>query len=348
MHVQAEPVIGQEAGITPPAALPPGHGRNAALGRAQPVMGQEEGATHPISAEPVVVAADPSFDGEPVIRRRTGSGSAPASADPAGSEEGEGWEPLAVFKEIAADIHRENEAGVNKAERALRAMRFGRELTGYLIGRHHDYLRPLRALAGGAKPTPAQHEQAFALCVFDMHRWMCEREVVCSWGSIGPDSAIPGKKRMAVIDVLARGAKQLTAFDGLLPMVELWTTLQMHPHTNEVNAMRFTLVNHTGLFEPNARRLLHAYAEALAAPASAQAPVSSAAGDDFIQRMRASLVRQWMTGPDAQERAALDRLSCDEAELYHRKLIQQYALLCRCFGQPLPPRAELIMVDRPD
>ncbi len=347
MHVQVEPVSGQEAGSTlPPPALPSSHGRNAGLGRAQPVMGQEEGATHPMSAEPVVVAADLSFDGEPVIRRRTSSGSAPVPVSAAEPVEGEGWEPLAVFREIAADIRRENDAGVNKAERALRAMKFGRELTGYLIGRHHDYLRPLRALAGGAKPTPAQHEQAFALCVFDMHRWMCEREVVCSWGSIGPDSAIPGKKRMAVIDVLARGAKQLTSFDGLLPMIELWTTLQMRPHTNEANAMRFTLVNHTGLFEPNARRLLHAYAEALAAPV--QTPASSAAGDDVIQRMRASLVRQWMTGPDAQERAVLDRLSCDEAELYHRKLIQQYALLCRCFGQPLPPRAELIMVDRPD
>lgn len=340
MDPQALPERVQAINGAAPAAAPSGRARNGPLGRAQPVMGQGEGGVHPLGAGSVAMPAGLPADGEPVIRRRASSGCGTAPASHAG------WQELTVLKRIADDIRRENDAGVNKSAQALRGMGCDPELIEQLIGRHHGALRALRILAGGVKPTPAQRAQAFALYVVDLHRWMCDREMLGSSGEDAASSALPGQQSRAALGLLVRGAQRLMSFDGLLPTIELWARLRMDPHGSEGDIMRCTLVNHTGLFETNARRLLAAYAEAMAVPRLASA--TSAGDEELLPRMRVALVRQWLAGPGEQERAGLDRLCCDSTEIFHRKLMQQYALLCRRFGQPLPPMTELILVDDAD
>ncbi|MCM0045390.1 MAG: hypothetical protein NBV65_12275 [Burkholderiaceae bacterium] len=108
-----------------------------------------------------------------------------------------------------------------------------------------------------------------------------------------------------------------------------------------------------GLFETNARRLLRAYADAMAMAepvdlASSPSSASSAEAADLVACMRKGLIKQWLAGPVEKEREMLDRVSCDDTEIFHRKLIQQFALLCRHFGQSLPSLCELILVDDAD
>lgn len=343
MDLQALPERVQARHGTPPAAAPSGRARNGPLGRAQPVMGQGEGAVHPLGAGPIAPPAGLPSDGEPVIRRRASAGCGATPASHAG------WQELTLLKRVAEAIRRENDAGVNKAEKTLRAMGCDPELVEQVIGWHHGALRALRTLAGGAKPAQAQRTQALALYVFDLHRRMCDREKLRAPGDDAASSALAGKDSRAALALLVRGAQRLMSFDGLLPTIELWARLRMDPHASEGEVMRSTLVNHTGLFETNARRLLAAYAEAMAAPASSSSTSSTQVADEeLLQRMRVALVRQWLAGPGEQERVWLDRLSCDGAEIFHRKLMQQYALLCRRFGQPLPPMTELILVDDAD
>lgn len=340
MDLQALPERVQARNGTPPAAAPSSRARHGPLGRAQPVMGQREGGVHPPGAGSIAMPAGLPSDGEPVIRRRASSGGGATPASHAG------WQELTVLKRIADDIRRENDAGVNKSEKTLRGMGCDPGLIEQVIGWHRDALRALRTLAGGVKPTQAQRTQALALYVFDLHRRMCDRERLGSTDDDAESSALPGKDSRTALALLVRGAQRLASFDGLLPTIALWARLRMDPHGSEGDIMRLTLVNHTGLFETNARRLLAAYAEAMAVPPSASA--TSAGDEELLPRMRVALTRQWLAGPGERERAGLDRLCCDSTEIFHRKLMQQYALLCRRFGQPLPPMTELILVDDAD
>lgn len=344
MHVQARSAEAQGSSDAPSSTRTAARRRDTALGQAQPVMGQGEAGAHPLGSEPIPIAGGLSFDDEPRIRRRTTSGS------PATATVDDGWHELAVLKSIAEKIRRVDDAGANQAEKELRRLGCDRELIDELIGCHHASLRAQRALAGGCKPSPAQRAQAFALCVFDVNRWMWDRSLLDTGGEGEAAPGASGRGSRVALSSLVRGAKRLESFDGLQPTLELWSRLRLNPRGSEWNVMWFTLANHTGLFETNARRLLRAYAEAMAMAASAPRPSSAssalAEGDaDFRQYMRTCLLKQWLTGPGEQERKALDRMSCEATGIFHRRLMQQFALLCGHFGQPLPPMVELILVD---
>lgn len=341
MDVQAPSGHASGAGSAPPSATVSQRLRDTALNRAQPVMGQAEAGPHllPDTAFPL----EQMFDEEPRIRRR------PNSGGPAATAGNDGWQELTAFRRIAEDIRGHGEAEASASEKALRSLGCDYELIDALIGRQQMSLRAQRALAAGMKPSQAQRAHAFALCVFDVNRWAADRELLGAGeeGEIMPAAA--AERSSAALAGLVKGAKRLTAFDGLKPTIDLWARLRLDPRGGDWNVMWFTLVSHTGLFETNARRVLHAFAEAMAV--TAPAPLASAASSadaDFAQRMRSCLLRQWLAGPGEQERKMLDGLSCDDNEIFHRKLTQQFALLCRHYGQPLPPMVELILVDDPD
>ncbi len=306
---------------------------NSPLRQVQPSMGQGEPVPAPFDADPELVLSVLAADGDIVIRRRSSSTGDGGVAERPGSRE------MAFVRQLARDIRRENRAGVNKAGRELSKLGCDRQLIDELIARHHHYHRILRALAGGnARASDTQLAQAFALCVFDVNRQQFMREVLEAAGTDEPSSTGQACPDPMLFRRMVQGAKRLTQFDDLRPMVALWGHIRLDVRGPEREVMRLSLVNTIGLFHTNAQRFLGACDDA--APAGRNA--------DLLQRLPSCLARQWMTGCSDQEREALRGASGEQCAEFHRKLNQQYALLCRSFGLPLPALAELILIDTDD
>lgn len=309
--------------------------RPAMLGSAQPAMGQ--GGPQPAPLEVVPTMAALETDGEIVIRRRAASASVNKVEQRSGARE------MAFLQQLAKDLRRENKSGVNKGEREMRKFGLGRKLTDDLFSRHQVYGRIMRALAGGrVRASDAQWAQAFALCVFDVNRLLFMREALEAAEPTDTSGASRQASGGMSFHQVVIGAKRLMAFDDLRPTVELWAHLRLDARGAEREVMVLSLANSIGLFHTNARRFMNAYQEATEGGRNA----------GLLQRLPACLAKQWMTGCGDQERDALrDALrgaSAEQSELFHRKLLQQYALLCRRFGLALPAMAELILVDGDD
>jgi hypothetical protein len=206
----------------------------------------------------------------------------------------------------------------------------------------------MRVLSGGVKrASEAQRAQAFALCIVDMNRQVVMREMLemseVSEVSEVPASPVPADtsaaserlRQNALFARLVIGVKRLMAFEELPSTLALWAHLDLDTGGPATEVIMLSLVNSTGLFHTNARRFLSAYEDA----------ARTGPRVDLLQRLPACLVRQWMTGCSEQEREALRSVSGDRAEQFHRKLTQQYALLCHRFGVPLPAMAELLLMD---
>ena len=335
MDVRSGPAQRQAGGSG--VLQPQARGRRRApdedLRQAQASMGQGVIPDNPLQPDPDLVSSVLSSDDEPVLRRRA------SSTGEVGVALVEGWREMALLRRLSKDIRRVSHAGANKGEREMRKCSFPTPLIDALIRRHHGYFRILRALSGGkSRATDAQTAQAFALSVLDVNRQLYMAEMITMLDIDETPTPKPLPYSNESLRSLVHGAKRLTEFDELLPMLELWSLVRLDADEAEREVMRLTLVNAIGLFETNARRFLNAYEEAAASGDSA----------DIRTRLRSCLVRQWMCGISDQERAALCGASGEQCAEFHRKLTQQYALLCRHFGQPLPPLAELILVDHED
>lgn len=316
------------ASVLQPVSRRQGRPANAMLGSAQPSMGQGVARSAPLDVVPNTAVLE--VDGDIVIRRRASSVSVSEVEQRPGAHE------LAFVRQLAKDFRRENKSGANKGVREMRKLGFDRQLIDDLFARHQTYGRTMRALAGGrVRASEAQWAQAFALCVFDVNRTIFMRESMeipepsDTTGASRPSSGDTSFQRIVV------GAKRLTGFDDLRPTVELWVHLRLDPRGAEREVMVLSLANAIGLFHTNARRFMNAYEEA----------ISGGRHADLLQRLPPCLAKQWMSGCGDQERDALRSASGEQTELFHRKLVQQYALLCRRFGLPLPALAELILVD---
>lgn len=302
------------------------------LGRAQPVMGEGELVPSPLEFDSDLMRSIFDAEGDIVIRRRA------SSTGECGVSQSKGWHEMSFVRKIAKDIRRENHTGINKAERELRKLGCDPLLINDLIALHHGYHRIMRVLAGGkTRASDAQLAQAFSLCVFDMNRQLIMRAIfqedgvndACSSSSSSQTADHKEFQRMLV------GAKRLTEFDDLRPTLELWAQLSLDARGPEREVMELSLARSIGLFQTNALRFINAFEEATAGGPKA----------DWQQRLPVCLVKQWMTGCSDQERDALRGASGPQCAEFHRKLNQQYALLCRSFGIPLPAMAELILID---
>ncbi len=335
MDVQATPVAGQTgtSGVLQPLARGTRRGPNEDLRQARASMGSRDLANNPLSIDLDQVASILSSEDEPVIRRRA------SSTGESGVTLVDGWREMAFVRQLSKDIRRETDSGKNKGDREMRKRDFPRHLIDALITRHHGYLRILHALSGGcARATDAQTAQAFALCVLDVNRQLYMDELIAMPDVDKVSSAKPLPYSNEPLRLLVVGAKRLTEFDELPSMLALWSRVRLEAHDAGREVMRLALINTVGLFETNARRFLNAYEEA----------ASTGGSTDIKSRMRSGLVKQWMCGVSDIERTALHGASGEQCAEFHRKLTQQYALLCRHFGQPLPPLAELILVDHDD
>lgn len=365
MDIQATSLSAPEPDASGLPPVPHGQRRAAheSLRQAQPLMGQPSPAQSPLQIDPDKARSVLAAEGDIVIRRRASSTGDGGSAEAPGSHE------LVLVRQLARHIRRESGGGVNQAGRDLRKLGYDPEMIDELIARYHSYHRIMRVLAGGVQhASEAQRAQAFALCIVDMNRQVVMREML-------EVSAVPGVPQMPEIpevpdvpdvpdvpEVPARpvpadtsaaserlrqnalfarlvvGAKRLMAFEELPSTLALWTHLELDTGGSAAEVMMLSLVNSVGLFQTNARRFVNAFEDAARTGPRA----------DLLQHLPAALVRQWMTGCGEQEREALRSVSGDRAEQFHRKLTQQYALLCHRFGVPLPAMAELLLIDTDD
>lgn len=321
----------------PPVTVPPQPAPrcepNPELGRAQPLMGQAELIDHPIEELAAAYQSILSSGDEIVVRRRASSTIGAIRAEPAGRHE------MALVQRIAREMCHQNDYGAIKGARTLTRMgahvAFGLEL----VEHHHRYRRILRPLAGGTvQATEAQAAQAFALCIFDINRLIFMRDMIEPEEEIDASSEFRHAGTGAVLHELVTGAKRLMAFAELRSTLGLWNRIRLDVDGADREVAMKALTGDMGLFHTNAERLLHAYAEARGAGSE----------DDLRARLRDGLAKQWLRGPGEAELDALRRVSCEQREIFHRKLIQQYGLLCHRFGLPLPLRAELILVDTDD
>lgn len=324
---------GAGAGVVQPERRVRGRQGPEDLRAAQPVMGQ--GAQLPVlpDVDPDMLLTVLEVDGDIVVRRRA------SSSGESGVQEAKGWREMAFVRQLAKDIRRENEAGVNKAGRELRKLGYEGWVIDELIARHDGYRRILRALAGGnVRASDAQRAQAFALSVFDVNRLAVMREMMEVAKPTDTSSANFRSQDMLPLRLMVAGAKRLTEFDDLRPMVELWIHLRLDTQGPERPVLALSLAQSTGLFHTNVRRLMNAYEEA----------ASAGRNIELLQRLPSCLAKQWMSGCSERERDALRGASGELCAEFHRKLNQQYALLCRCFGLPLPAMAELLLIDADD
>lgn len=321
--------VSANAQLTRPRRRP----AQANLNCAQPVMGQGEPADNPLDPVDDTYQTLLAADGDIVIRRRASSSEVQDSVDDSGIL------AMALVRQLAIQIRRENRAGENEAATEMEKLGFDRGLINQLVNRHHGYLRITRALAGGKeRATRAQQAQAFALCVFDVNRYVFTREL---FAASAPDDSSAASQTLSATEkfaVLVNGAKKLTGFADLHATLDLWMQIGLKPSGDERKVMMNTLINFAGLFHTNAQRFLNAFDDA----------EKSGPAADIPKILRVCLVKQWMSGPSEEEREALRGASGEQSAEFHRKLIQQYALVCRSFGQPMPPLTELILVDDDD
>ncbi len=335
MDIQAGANQGGNSGVLQPLGAGRRRQGQEVLRRAQPVMGGEALESSPLDIDPDLVRSVLDVEGEIVVRRRA------SSTGECGVSASHGWREMAFVRMIAKDIRRENHAGINKAGRELRKLGCTPRLIDELIAMHHNYYRITRVLAGGTtRASDAQLAQAFALCVFDMNRQIIMREVLQDGEpttSSSPVSVSQAADHHEFQRMLV-GAKRLTEFDELRTTLELWAHIRLDARGPEREVMLLSLAKTIGLFQTNALRFMNAFDEAM----------QSGPKVDLLQRMPSCLIKQWMTGCSDQERGALRGRSGVQCAEFHRKLSQQYALLCRSFGVPLPAMAELILIDSDD
>jgi hypothetical protein len=339
MDIQAGANQGADSGVLQPLAASRQRQGQEVLRRAQPVMGGGALEPSPLDIDPDLVRAVLDVEGDIVVRRRA------SSTGECGVSASHGWREMAFVRMIAKDIRRENHAGVNKAGRELRKLGCTPRLIDELIAMHHNYYRITRVLAGGtARASDAQLAQAFALCVFDMNRQITMREVLQEGEPTAPSSSASSSSSASraadqrEFQRMLVGAKRLTEFDELRPTLELWVHIRLDARGPEREVMLLSLAKTIGLFQTNVLRFMNAFDEAM----------QSGPKVDLLQRMPSCLIKQWMTGCSDQEREALRGKSGVQCAEFHRKLSQQYALLCRSFGVPLPAMAELILIDSDD
>ena len=306
---------------------------NSVLQNAQPVMAQHEQLLSQQIMDYDALILSLQDGGDITLRRRA------SSAGDAGVGERPGARERKFVCQIAKDIRKENGNGLNRASRDLIKLGYDRDLVDELIDHHVGYRRITRALAGGnARATDAQIAQAFALSIFDVNRLLFMQEVVEPEGSEGDASADSSKARSEQMKELVLGAKRVTDFSELNFILDMFVQMRLDAEGSDRSSMLSTLEVEAGMFQTNARRFLDAFVDA----------ASGGHDDSLRQRLPTCLKKQWLKGIGEQEREALRGASAEEVTQFHRKLYQQYALLCRRFGLPMQPTSELILVDDDD